>query len=68
MGKGDEGGWIMTVDGPQTLARIEAHALNTLEHMPGHVDANDKLMLVREIKRLRAEISDLRRAQRMAHD
>jgi hypothetical protein len=49
--------YVMTVDGPQSLDRIEAHALNTLSIMPAHVDANDKLLLVREVKRLRQVIA-----------
>ncbi len=46
--------YIMTVDGPQTLDRLEAHALNKLRASPADVEANDKLALVREVKRLRA--------------
>lgn len=48
--------YVMTTGGPQSLALIEAHALNTLSQAPGHVDANDKLLLVREVKRLREAI------------
>ena len=51
------------------LDMLEAHALNTLKHMPQHVEATDKLRLVREVRRLQSHamaLADLSFAIRQA--
>jgi hypothetical protein len=44
----------------EELNFLEADALNQLSVMPKSIDANDKLRLVREVKRLRALVSQAR--------
>lgn len=46
----------MTAD---ELAMIKARARNTLQHIPEHVDANDKLRLIAEIERLQAAVEKI---------